>query len=264
MRLLNNHFIALAAYVAAVLAASFVIRPRSWQQRALWVIVFLAVILGFSQPLGPQLPTIGFYTCAALALVLALWSRLDRRSVAQSWLARASEKPIALTPPFAGRWRVAAGGPDPRYNHHQIVSDQYFAYDFVCDDGDSWDQPIVAPCDGLIAYIEDRHDDAAPNESQRDSVHPAGNYISIETRGGYVILAHLKRGTMEVKSGAPVRAGDPLARCGNSGNTRGAHLHVHAQATPYIDLNVAKGVPIAFKASGASEALLLEYGDRMG
>jgi hypothetical protein len=261
--LLNNSLLASVAFLLAILAAALSVRFRSLQQRALWGVVFLAVILGFAKPVSPVLPVIGFYGGAVLALGIAVWSRLDRRSDVQRWLARASHNPIVLLPPFAGRWRVAAGGPDPRTNHHQIVTDQYFAYDFLCDEGESWDRPILAPCDGLIAYIEDRHDDAPPDESHRDHTHPAGNYISIETHGGYVILAHLKRGSTEVKSGVPVRAGDVLARCGNSGNARGAHLHIHAQGTPYVEVNIAKGLPIAFKASVDAEPLLLEYGDRL-
>ena len=263
MHLLNNALVALGVYVAAVVAAAFAVRYRSLQQRALWGVILLAVVVGFARPLFPLAPVFGFYTCAVLAAGIAVWSRVDHRSDARRWLARASINPIVLLPPFRGRWYVAAGGPDPRHNHHQIVTDQYFAYDFLCDDAPSWDREILAPCDGMIAFIEDRYDDAPADEAHSDRKHPAGNYLSIETRGGYVILAHLKRGSMQVKSGWPVRAGMPVARCGNSGNTRGSHLHVHAQASPYVDVNVAHGLPVAFRADAEAEPLLLEYGDEL-
>ncbi len=263
MPLLSNPVFALGLYVVAVVVAALSVRFRSIQQRALWGVIFLAVILGFAKPLAPALPVVGFYACAVLAIGIAVWGRVDHRTDARRWLAQASDNPIVLLPPFRGRWRVAAGGPDPRHNHHQSVSDQYFAYDFLFDDGASWEREILAPCDGLIAYVEDRYDDAPPDESQRDREHPAGNYLSIETHGGYVILAHLKRGSMTVKSGAPVRAGDVLAACGNSGNTNGAHLHLHAQTTPYVEVNVAKGLPVAFKEDADAEPLLLEYDDRL-
>ena len=261
MLLLNNPLVALALYVVAVVFAALSVRFKSLQQRALWAVILLAVVCGFARALSPLAPLYGFYGCAVLAAAIAIWSRLDHRFDSRRWLERASVNPIVLLPPFRGAWRVAAGGPDPRHNHHQAVSDQYFAYDFLFEGGPSWEREILAPCDGMIAYIEDRFDDAPPDESRRDRKHPAGNYISIETHGGHVILAHLKRGSMLVKSGWPVRAGTPVAQCGNSGNTRGAHLHVHAQTSPYVDVNVAHGRPVAFKANAGAQPLLLEYGD---
>lgn len=261
---LNNSLLGLGVYVVAVIVAALTVRYGSLQQRALWAVILLAVVLGFSKPLSPLLPVVGFYACAVLAIAIAVWARFDHRADAKRWLARASVNPMVLLPPFTGRWRVAAGGPDPRHNHHQVVRDQYFAYDFLCDDGPSWERPILAPCDGLVAYVEDRHDDAPADERRSDRKHPAGNYLSIETDGGYVILAHLKRGSFVVKSGLPVSAGDVVAACGNSGNTSGSHLHVHAQQSPYVDVNGARGVPIAFKQRPGAEPLVLEYNDLLG
>jgi hypothetical protein len=262
--LLSNSLVALAVYAVATAIAALLVRFRSIQQRALWVVVFAAVVAGFAGVIQHSLAIAGYYACAAASIGIAIWAVLDHRSESRRWLSLASENPIVLRPPFEGRWRVAAGGPDPRYNHHQVARDQYFAYDFLFDDGDSWDRPVLAPCDGLIAYVEDRHDDAPPGSARRDAKHPAGNYVSIETPRGHVILAHLKRGSIELKGGMPVRSGDPVGRCGNSGNTRGAHLHVHAQETPYVDVDAAKGIPIAFAGRDGSKPMLLEYGDRLG
>lgn len=112
--------------------------------------------------------------------------------------------------------------------------------------------------------MEDRQEDAPPRERRSNRTRPFGNYVSIETPRGYVILAHLKRGSVLVRVGDTVRAGDEIARCGNSGNTRGAHLHVHAQSLPSQAVDMAQGVPIAFLDRGAERPLLLEFGDRLG
>lgn len=253
---------AFAAYFISVIVASFAVRYRSGEQRALWATIFIAVVGGFANVIYAGAAVAGYGLAALCALAIASWAWYDRRRDAARWLARASDA-IVLRAPFRGRWRVVAGGPDPKHNHHQRVSDQYFAYDFVNDEGASWDCELLAPCRGLIAHVEDRHDDAAPDASQRDRKYPFGNYVSIETPRGYVILAHLKRGSILVRNGEAVSAGHEVARCGNSGNTRGAHLHIHAQDKAFCNVDVARGIPLAFVSEGG-EPLLLEYGDKIG
>ncbi len=206
---------------------------------------------------------LGISGAALSALGFLLWSAFERGSARKRWLDRAVD-PIILAPPFEDTWYVAAGGPDPRHNHHTVVSDQYFAYDFLRVDGDSWGQPILAPCDGMIVHVENRREDAPPDESRRDYERPFGNYVSIETPRGYVILAHLQQGSIALRTGDTVKAGDIIGRCGNSGNTRGTHLHLHAQDQPSQSVGVANGIPVAFTDRLRSEPLLLEYGDRVG
>ncbi|HEX8805887.1 MAG TPA: M23 family metallopeptidase, partial [Candidatus Aquilonibacter sp.] len=159
---------------------------------------------------------------------------------------------------------VTDGGPDPRHNHHINSSDQYFAYDFLRVDGESCGQPILAPCDGMVVHVEDRQEDAPPNERSRNRARPFGNYVSIETPRGYVILAHLQQNSIGVRVGDSVHAGDEIARCGNSGNSRVSHLHVHAQDQPSEAVGSAQAVPIAFLTRGSAEPLILEYRDRLG
>ncbi|HET9029723.1 MAG TPA: M23 family metallopeptidase [Candidatus Aquilonibacter sp.] len=206
----------------------------------------------------------GFAVCFCAYLVSLFAQTLFPGFARKRWLERASIDPIILAPPFEDRWYVAAGGPDRRHNHHVSVSDQYFAYDFLRDGGEAWDQPILAPCDGMIVHVENRQPDAPPKEARRERNKPFGNYVSIQTRRGYVILAHLKAGSVSVRVGDRVRAGDVIGRCGNSGNTRGAHLHLHAQDQPSQNVDIANGVPVAFTDRLRSEPLLLEYGDRIG
>jgi murein DD-endopeptidase MepM/ murein hydrolase activator NlpD len=68
---------------------------------------------------------------------------------------------------------------------------------------------------------------------QMDREALAGNTLTIEVDAErYVMLAHLQAGSILVEEGQQVVKGQPLARCGNSGNTSMPHLHLQAQSRP--------------------------------
>jgi hypothetical protein len=230
----------------------------------LTILVLIAAAFGFAAFWDRQVGVPGFWISIAAIVAVVLWQQFNTAAASRRWLARASDRPLILQPPFADTWQVSDGGPDPRHNHHHNRSDQVFAYDFLRINGASWEQAILAPCDGMIVHVENRQGDAPPNERSRNRTRPFGNYVSIETPGGYVILAHLQQGSVGVRVGDTVRAGDEIARSGNSGNSHGAHLHVHAQDQPSQAIGTAQGVPIAFLTRGSAEPLLLEYRDRLG
>ena len=72
-----------------------------------------------------------------------------------------------------------------------------------------------------------------------------GNHLVVDIGGGvYAVYAHLRRGSPKVRAGDRVRAGQPLAECGNSGNTSEPHLHFHLmdRAGP----GMALGLPFTF------------------
>ncbi|OLT30573.1 hypothetical protein BJF79_38525 [Actinomadura sp. CNU-125] len=55
-----------------------------------------------------------------------------------------------------------------------------------------------------------------------------GNHVILDLGDGvYGVFAHLKRGTVRVRKGDRVTAGQVLADCGNSGNSSEPHLHFH-------------------------------------
>ena len=230
---------------------------------SLTILVLAAAGFGFVAFWAPRIGIPGFWLSVGAIIGVVLWDRLNTKGASKRWLARAADRPLVLQPPFTDRWRVESGGPDPRHNHHLGRNDQYFGYDFVREGDESWDQPILAPCDGLIVHVENRQPDAPPAQPQRNRARPFGNYISIETPRGYVVLAHLRQGSVGVRVGECVRAGDEIGRCGNSGTTSHAHVHVHAQNQP-SRTDSAQAIPIAFLDRDASEPMLLEYGDGLG
>jgi murein DD-endopeptidase MepM/ murein hydrolase activator NlpD len=66
-------------------------------------------------------------------------------------------------------------------------------------------------------------------------------------KGEFCMYAHLKRGSIKVKSGDQVKAGQEIGVVGNSGNSPVPHLHFHMQTTP--DWFKGDGLPTPFKTS---------------
>jgi murein DD-endopeptidase MepM/ murein hydrolase activator NlpD len=72
-----------------------------------------------------------------------------------------------------------------------------------------------------------------------DHKHPAGNHLVIDISGGrYIMLAHLRQGSIRVAIGDRVTAGQAIAEIGNSGNTTEPHLHIQAFNLPSFGLAI--------------------------
>lgn len=195
--------------------------------------------------------------------------------------------PVVLAYPFSGRW-LARNSPARRVpSHGSHVMGTTYAIDFVPVDVRgrsapwSWaaafateaperfvgfGAPILAPCAGRVVIAHDGEPDHEARRSQlslalymlgqpgrvrRGPPALAGNHvvIAVADAGPFVLLAHLRRGSVEVAAGDRVQAGDLVAACGNSGNSTQPHLHI--QATDSTDWDRARGLPIAFRADGA-------------
>jgi murein DD-endopeptidase MepM/ murein hydrolase activator NlpD len=161
--------------------------------------------------------------------------------------------------PFDGLWLIAWGGDTASENYHVIDRAQRHALDIlVWKDGathtgsgtsneDYWayGQPVLSPATGEVVTVIDGLPDQAPRV-ETDAFNPAGNYVVIETAPGeYVLIAHLKPGSITVSEGDLVDVGEQIAQVGNSGNTSEPHIHIHAQDAPTFDPN-ATGLPLRF------------------
>src|SRR5690606_30900013 len=79
-----------------------------------------------------------------------------------------------------------------------------------------------------------------------------GNAVVLDIGDGvYAVLAHLRRGSVRVRKGDRVRAGDVLGEVGNSGNSSEPHLHFHLMDRPRP--GTAAGVPFAFRYESDGE-----------
>ncbi|MFC5972159.1 M23 family metallopeptidase [Halomarina salina] len=178
--------------------------------------------------------------------------------------------------PVEGEWTVVNGSHDRSASHSWSILGQRYAYDLVqtdaegrtyTGDGDDpadyycWDEPVVAPADGVVVAANDGHRDTPRTKGwldlrQRDI---RGNYVVVEHAGGeHSVLAHLREGSVAVAAGDRVVAGQRVGRCGHSGNSTEPHLHFHVQddASFYRGM----GLPVTFShvavASGPKEEVI--------
>jgi murein DD-endopeptidase MepM/ murein hydrolase activator NlpD len=178
---------------------------------------------------------------------------------------------VDLRLPFAGSWFVAWGGRTLPQNQHAATVDQRFAYDLLIqregrthagagvrnEDYYCFDQSIMAPASGTVVSAENEVEDNIPGVT--NSKQPLGNHVIIDHGNGeFSFLCHFRKGTVTVKKGDPVKAGDLLGRCGNSGFSTEAHLHYHLQDTA-VPFN-GQGLPAPFQKYLA-DGKLVERGE---
>ncbi|MFG3698546.1 M23 family metallopeptidase [Micromonospora sp. NPDC047620] len=188
-----------------------------------------------------------------------------------------------LTLPFRGTW-LARNSPARRVpSHGTHLFATTYAMDFVAVRGRrtattrdwrsllaaepverffAFGQPILAPAAGRVVSVHDGEADHVARRSPLARVPYAltqasrarggagalaGNHVILELEGrfGYVVLAHLRAGSIRVGEGEPVAAGRELADCGNSGNSTQPHLHI--QVMDSADPFAARGLPMSFR-----------------
>jgi murein DD-endopeptidase MepM/ murein hydrolase activator NlpD len=104
---------------------------------------------------------------------------------------------------------------------------------------------VLAPADGVVVKAKD----GVPDNliGARNDVWPGGNCVVIRHAAGELShLCHLKCGSLLVREGDAVRAGQPVAQCGCSGNAAEPHLHYVLRVGPTSDHD---SVPARFEAA---------------
>jgi len=107
-------------------------------------------------------------------------------------------------------------------------------------------EAVLAPCDGSVVSAENGAADMPPPLTDRQQL--AGNFVFLNCGSAHVLLGHLQQGSVSVRPGDRVTAGQRLGAIGNSGNSDEPHLHVHAQmvSTGTRSLLDARPVPVTF------------------
>lgn len=156
--------------------------------------------------------------------------------------------------------QVIWGGDSLAKNQHAAVPDQRWAYDFLVApyfsgspnlaDYGCYGVPVVAPVSGEVISAHDGEPEATPGVLSNNTVAPTGNHVFLKLETGtYLVIAHLKNGSVTVKTGETVTEGQVIGQCGNSGNTSEPHIHIHHQRqdpTVY-PVNFAEGLPLYFR-----------------
>jgi len=107
-----------------------------------------------------------------------------------------------------------------------------------------FNQVVYSPCDGEVSDVEDKW----PNETPWTGSPPynVGNHILIISDDFGVLMGHLQKGSILVKTGDRVKTGQPVARTGNSGWTSQPHLHIQAMRKSTGSFWSWEGIPIFF------------------
>lgn len=205
------------------------------------------------------------WTTLALALV-ALWPALwgfGLLTITFPSSLEGSEPSATVRLPSDEPLRVFWGGDRVAANYHAAYPDQRWAYDLVVEpaahgsesleDYGCYGTPVVAPVSGHVHHATDGAPDHSPGQVSGDFANPTGNTVVLRLETGtYLIIAHLKTGSVLVETGAEVEEGDPIGACGNSGNTSEPHIHIHHQRQdPRIfPINIAEGLPLYFRDHG--------------
>jgi hypothetical protein len=203
----------------------------------------------------------------------------------------AAEDAVLLDYPILGRW-MARNSPARRVpSHGTALLGSAYAIDLVGVDEEDRSAPwglgaavatepperfagfgrtLLAPVAGTVVAAHDAESDHAAYRSlpaglmfllgQGRRVRAgvsgvAGNHVAIAAsdRGPYVLLAHLRHGSARVRVGHRIEAGEPVAECGNSGNS--IQPHVHVQVSDSLDWPTARGLPIRFRPVGEAPEL---------
>ncbi|WP_431780607.1 M23 family metallopeptidase [Streptomyces chumphonensis] len=197
--------------------------------------------------------------------------------------AQAGAEPVDVAVPVTGRWRALNSPAVRTPSHGTHTCAQTFAVDVVHEPEDPEDAerpgfawrpltrrpeefpafgaPVLAPGDGVVVRVSDGARDHLSRTSWPalayllaegfvrqlfGARHLLGNHVVLDLGGGtFALLAHLRRGSLTVAPGDRVSVGEPLARCGNSGNSSEPHVHFQLMTGP--DHRHAHGLPFSWR-----------------
>jgi hypothetical protein len=110
-------------------------------------------------------------------------------------------------------------------------------------------EPVLVVADGTVVGARDDLPDQRPGALPPNlPIEEAdGNFVVIDIGGGaFVLYAHLRPGSVRVRSSERVRRGEPIGEVGSTGNSQAPHLHLHVMDGP--NGLVANGLPYVFQA----------------
>jgi hypothetical protein len=233
----------------AVVPCQFPNHPAMFMKTLTWTLAALQLVLAL---MPTRRTSVAFTALYSIGTAFMIWHFIQIATLAPG------EKTV-LESPMKGVTCVVQGGNDSIINHHYPLVSQRYALDIfkvaddvkqvrdwkIMNDEAGFGETIYSPCSGRVAHVERNHRDN--KKGQTDIEHVAGNYITVEiSPNHYVLIAHLKRHSPTVKVGDEIKVGQPIAQCGNSGNTGGPHVHIQIQASPDFNYET-ETYPIAFR-----------------
>ncbi|TXS41302.1 M23 family metallopeptidase [Streptomyces sp. uw30] len=194
-------------------------------------------------------------------------------------------EPIEVAPPVTGRWSALNSPADRTPSHGTHAYGQTYAIDIVAEpepgarpgfravwplarrnaDFPAFGAPLLAVADGTVVRADDRQRDHLSRTSLPGLLYLmlfegavreiggvrriVGNHVILDLGDGtHALYAHVRRGSLTVREGDRVRAGQELGRCGNSGNSSEPHVHFQLMDGP--DPDTARGIPFTWRGIG--------------
>ncbi len=193
--------------------------------------------------------------------------------------------PRAIELPVRGRWQIVNSPASAVPSHGTNGYGQTYGFDLVYDpprDGrpepaglgfdrperfPAFGQPVLAPADGVVVSVR-----SGLRDHRCRACWPAfavlylegfvrellgvrfvvGNSVTIDLGdGAFALCGHLQRGSVCVRPGDRVGAGQQIARCGNSGNSSEPHIHI--QVSDHRRPLYAAGLPVVLPALASPE-----------
>lgn len=270
------HAIAIGLTLVALRYVGIWTFPPWWTVYAFGALLGAAVVSGLARRRASTRWPRGVFSWAALVGfgALSVYAGNEVR-IAYPATSMGPERTLDLASPLGpGTYLIANGGAAPSVNAHATFLDQSVAahrpywgtahgVDLVA--LDRWGlradgvmpadpiryvifgMPVIAPCAGdVIVAVDGLPDMPVPKV---DKAHLAGNHVILRCTKADILLGHFRKGSLRVRVGQRLRARDPIAQVGNSGNTSEPHLHIHAQmpGTPGAPFSSA---PIPIRIDG--------------
>jgi len=151
---------------------------------------------------------------------------------------------LVVYPPFAaGQSYLVSQGFNGTKTHN--TPDSTYAIDIVMPIGTQ----ILAARGGIVMDVEEDFNRAGTN--MKEYAEKANHVRILHADGTMTLYAHLDLASVVVRPGAEVRAGQPIARSGNTGFSTGPHLHFVIQQNVGLAM---RSVPFKFYLAGGGSA----------
>lgn len=249
-------------------------------KRVLWLIFFVQFVVQHFVGLPYNYWVSWWPLLGAIAISLAT-SRSTRRRIATE-----PPAPVEVEAPVTGRWSALNSPADKVPSHGTHNLGQTYAIDITAEPEEgparpapvwfwpvarrseaypAFGAPLHAAADATVVHAEDGQRDHLSRSSLAGVLYLwliegagrllggprriVGNHIVLDLgEGTYAMYAHVQQGSLGVRAGDKVTAGQVMARCGNSGNSSEPHVHFQLMDGP--DLATARGIPFRWRGVG--------------
>ncbi|MEU9882531.1 M23 family metallopeptidase [Streptomyces phaeochromogenes] len=245
-------------------------------------LAFLAMVL--AELLVPGYPIAWAWAFLPLLLSVVIGLAVSRSGPRRE---SADRPPVEVDPPVRGRWSAMNSPATKVPSHGTHAYGQTYAIDIVAEPAASensrpafaklwpvvrrsrafpaYDEPLFAVADATVVHASDWMRDHLSRNSLPALAYLmliegavreisgarwiVGNHVVLDLGDGvYAMYAHVRRGSLKIRPGDRVSAGQQIARCGNSGNSTEPHVHFQLMDGP--DLDEAGGIPFSWRDIG--------------